>query len=84
MLHHVPTKELQDRLFAEVARVLQSGAVFVVGDSLATPEREAGHVGDVYNPVDPETVESRLRDAGFARVDMQASDYGWASIAFKP
>src|SRR5438067_2807222 len=28
MLHHVPTVELQDKLFAEVARVLQPGGVF--------------------------------------------------------
>ena len=27
MLHHVPTDALQDRLFAEVSRVLQSGGV---------------------------------------------------------
>ena len=32
MLHHVPTVTLQDRLFAEVGRVLRSGGVFVVGD----------------------------------------------------
>jgi SAM-dependent methyltransferase len=29
MLHHVPTVELQDRLFAEVARVLRPGAALV-------------------------------------------------------
>jgi SAM-dependent methyltransferase len=83
MLHHVPTAELQDRLFAEVARVLRPGAVFALGDSLGTPQRQKGHVGDVYNPVDPETVESRLHGAGFAGVEMQISDYGWASIAIK-
>ncbi|HUZ41665.1 MAG TPA: class I SAM-dependent methyltransferase [Acidimicrobiales bacterium] len=84
MLHHVPTSELQDRLFAEVVRVLQPGGVFAVGDSLATPEGESGHVDDIYNPVDPTTVTSRLRDAGFARAEVRVSDYGWASIAVKP
>ncbi len=83
MLHHVPTAELQDRLFAEVSRVLRPGGVLAVGDSLATPEREAGHVGDIYNPIDPATVASRLHIAGFASVDVQISDYGWASIAVK-
>ena len=29
MLHHVPSAHLQDRLFAEVARVLRPGATFV-------------------------------------------------------
>lgn len=84
MLHHVPTPELQDRLFAEVARVLRPGGVFAVGDSLATPEREAGHVGDIYNPIDPATVEQRLHTSGFARVTVRTGDYGWASIAVKP
>ncbi len=84
MLHHVPKAESQDRLFAEVARVLRPGGVFVVGDSLATPEREAGHVGDMYNPVDPATVVPRLCDAGFSDPEMRFSDYGWVSVTTKP
>ena len=36
MLHHVPTPELQDRVFAEARRVLRPGGVFVAVDSLAT------------------------------------------------
>jgi ubiquinone/menaquinone biosynthesis C-methylase UbiE len=39
MLHHVPTVALQDRLFTEVCRVLRSGGLFVVGDSLAPNSR---------------------------------------------
>ncbi len=84
MLHHVPTSELQDRLFAEVARVLRPASAFAVGDSLATPEREAGHVGDTYNPVDPTTVAARLHKAGFALAEVRIGDYGWTSIAVKP
>lgn len=81
MLHHVPTAELQDRLFAEVARVLRPGALFVAVDSVATPERQAGHVGDVYNPVDPGGLAPRLRRAGFAAADVEVTDEGWASFA---
>lgn len=84
MLHHVPTAALQDRLFAEVARVLRPAGVFAVGDSLGTPARAAGHVGDTYNPVEPATVEPRLRTAGFGPVDLRTGDYGWAAIAVKP
>jgi len=83
MLHHVPTAELQDLLFAEVARVLRSGGTFAAGDSLYTPERAAGHVGDTYNPIDPAAVGMRLRRAGFARADVRIGEYGWASIAVK-
>ena len=84
MLHHVPTAELQDRLFAEVARVLRPGSLFAVGDSLATPEREVAHADDIYKPVDPATVALRLRKAGFARAEVRVSDDGWAAIAVKP
>lgn len=83
MLHHVPTAELQDHLFAEVARVLRPAGTFAVGDSLATPEREAGHIGDIYNPVDPATIVTRLRDAGFALAEVRVGEYGWTSIALK-
>ncbi|MDQ1425951.1 MAG: hypothetical protein QOD72_3449 [Acidimicrobiaceae bacterium] len=81
MLHHVPTAELQDRLFAEVARVLQPGGAFVVSDSLASDELSEFHVDDVYNPVDPTTVEARFRVAGFVDVDVKSNQYGWAAYA---
>lgn len=83
MLHHVRSAGRQDRLFAEVARVLRPGGLFAVGDSLATPEREAGHAGDTYNPVDPGTVGARLEAAGFSEVEVRRGDYGWATVAVK-
>lgn len=81
MLHHVPTAELQDRLFAEVARVLRRGALFVASDSVASDELAALHVDDTYNPVDPGGVEARLRVAGFGAVEVRANEFGWAAHA---
>ncbi|MDY7103487.1 MAG: class I SAM-dependent methyltransferase [Actinomycetota bacterium] len=81
MLHHVPTAELQDRLFAEVARVLAPGALFVASDSVASDELAGFHVDDIYNPVDPATVDDRLRAAGFAAVEVRSNQYGWAAHA---
>lgn len=81
MLHHVPTADLQDRLFAEVARVLRPGAVFVASDSVASDELAALHVGDTYNPVDPGGVDARLRAAGFGAVEVRANEFGWAAHA---
>ena len=81
MLHHVPTIELQDRLFAEVARVLRPGAALVASDSLASDDLEAHHEGDTYNPVDPSTLESRLATAGFERIEVRTNPYGWSVIA---
>ena len=79
MLHHVPSAHLQDRLFAEVARVLRPGATFVASDSVASDELAALHHDDVYNPVDPATVADRLTAAGFGAVDVRANEFGWAA-----
>ncbi len=81
MLHHVPTNELQDRLFAEVARVLRPGAPLVASDSLASDELEAHHEGDTYNPVDPEGLPARLAAAGFEQVEVRTNPFGWAAVA---
>jgi hypothetical protein len=79
----VSTAELQDRLFVEVGRVLQSGAPFVLGDSLASPELEALHDGDTYNPVYPEVLAQRLEAAGFLDVNVKTNPFGWAALARK-
>ena len=83
MLHHVPTGELQDRLFAEVARVLHPGAALVASDSLGSDDLAAMHDGDTYNPVDPQTLPQRLTAAGFADVEVKTNEFGWAAIARK-
>jgi SAM-dependent methyltransferase len=81
MLHHVPTVELQDKLFAEVARVLRPGAALVASDSLGSDELAVAHEGDTYNPVDPATLCGRLAAAGFGDVEVKTNEYGWAFVA---
>ncbi len=81
MLHHVPTTALQDRLFAEVARVVRPGGQFVAGDSLASAELEAHHEGDTYNPIDPDGLGARLEAAGFAEVAVKTNPFGWVAQA---
>jgi SAM-dependent methyltransferase len=81
MLHHVPTAALQDRLFAEVARVVRPGGQFVAGDSLASAELAAHHEGDTYNPIDPDGLAARLEAAGFAEVAVKTNPFGWAAQA---
>jgi ubiquinone/menaquinone biosynthesis C-methylase UbiE len=83
MLHHVPTAALQDRLFAEVARVLRPGGVLALSDSIASDELQAAHDGDTYNPVDPAGLAERLKAAGFARADVKTNTFGWAGLAWK-
>jgi len=81
MLHHVPTVELQNQLFGEVARVLRPGAALVASDSLADEALAAAHEDDIYNPIDPAELTGRLTAAGFSDVDLRTNDFGWAAIA---
>ncbi|MEV4501586.1 class I SAM-dependent methyltransferase [Streptomyces klenkii] len=65
MLHHVPTLTAQNRLFAEAHRVLRPGGVFTGCDALSSRRFRLVHLGDTCVPVPPETLEARLRMAGF-------------------
>ena len=66
MLHHVPSPQAQDRLFAEVRRVLRPGAAFAGTDSMG---RGLGfallHIGDTKVVIDPSALAERLVAAGF-------------------
>jgi SAM-dependent methyltransferase len=75
MLHHMPSPELQDRLFAELHRVLRPGAVFLGVDSTDNELIREFHVDDVFVPVDPDTFGSRLEAAGFTDVHIDAAEY---------
>ena len=70
MLHHVPSADLQDRLFREVARVVRPGGVFVGVDSTDSVPLRALHLFDTFTPVDPCTLARRLERAGFARAQI--------------
>src|ERR1700683_5268271 len=76
MLHHVPSEAAQDQLFGELHRVLRPGGSFVATDSLDTERIRQAHIDDTYVPLDPATLESRLRAAGFADVKLaQSGEY---------
>ncbi len=72
MLHHVPTPEQQDRLLAEVQRVLRPGGLLVGTDSTASDSLAELHEGDIYVPVDPDTLPARLAGAGFVDVVVES------------
>jgi SAM-dependent methyltransferase len=75
MLHHVPTVELQDLLHAEAAWVLRPGATFAGVDSLDTPEFRDLHVDDICNPSGSDSLEARLKAAGFADARVNVNPY---------
>jgi SAM-dependent methyltransferase len=72
MLHHVPSRDLQNRLLSEVLRVLKPGGWFVGTDSRWTLAFGLAHLFDTMILVDPSTFGARLEAAGFvdARVDV--------------
>jgi SAM-dependent methyltransferase len=75
MLHHVPSAEQQDTLFAEVARVVRPGGVFAGCDSHDTPEWREMHVDDICVPIEPAGLEARLKNAGFVDVTVDDNPY---------
>ena len=75
MLHHVPSPAAQDRLFAEVARVLRPGGAFVGTDSIG---HGIGfwllHIGDTKVLIAPAGLPGRLAGAGLRDVQVTTED----------
>jgi ubiquinone/menaquinone biosynthesis C-methylase UbiE len=68
MLHHVPTRALQDAILAGALRALRPGGTLVGSDSLASDGLHQFHQGDTYNPVEPAALLTRLQTIGFADI----------------
>jgi SAM-dependent methyltransferase len=80
MLHHVPSAELQDRLLAEVARVLCPGATFAGTYSLYSRIFGLLHLFDTMVVIDPKSFPDRLRTAGFTNIHI---DVGSGAFRFR-
>jgi SAM-dependent methyltransferase len=85
MLHHLPSPELQDRLFAEAARVLRAGGTFAGSDSVGTgPLFRLLHVADTLVPVAPGELAGRLARAGLEDPQVQRAGRSFRFRARKP
>jgi SAM-dependent methyltransferase len=73
MLHHVPTRALQNAILAGALRALRPGGVLIGSDSLASDALHHFHEGDTYNPVDPAGLLPRLQTLGFGEVTITVS-----------
>ena len=73
MLHHVPTRALQDKVLAEAFRVLRPGGAFLGSDSLPSDGLHHFHEGDTYNPVEPAAFLTRLQTIGFTAITLQVA-----------
>jgi len=84
MLHHVPSADEQNRVFAELHRLLRPGGRLVAVDSMDRDYIRAFHEGDVFVPLDPETLGLRLESAGFSDVTLELAEYEMRFRARKP
>ena len=84
MLHHMPSADDQDLLFAELNRVLRPGGIFVGTDSRDLEVIRAGHLDDIFVPVDPHTLAGRLERAGFGPAAIEVGDYQIRFTTRKP
>jgi SAM-dependent methyltransferase len=84
VLHHIPRVEDQDRLLAEVGRVLRPGGLFVGQDSLDTEMIRLGHADDIFNPLPVETLVARFERAGLSDVRLDQDDFHVRFAARKP
>ena len=84
MLHHIPSPQSQDRLLAEVRRVLQPGGVFAGSDSTASFLFRLAHLGDTMVLVDPDRFASRLQAAGFTDAQIRRGTRAFAFRATRP
>jgi SAM-dependent methyltransferase len=84
MLHHVPSQELQNKVLAEVLRVLKPGGFFVGSDSLQNWFMRIIHIGDALVPVNPDTFGERLESAGFEVLEVQENSQAFRFRARRP
>jgi SAM-dependent methyltransferase len=84
MLHHVTSPELQDRLLAEVCRVLRPGGVFAGSDSTASFLFRLAHLGDTMMLINPDHFASRLQAAGFTDARVQRGKHAFGFQAIRP
>jgi SAM-dependent methyltransferase len=70
VLHHLQSRELQDRMFAEVFRVLRPGGVFLAFEITDTWLNRAIHYKSTFTPLTPGSAFARLTSAGFSRVSI--------------
>jgi ubiquinone/menaquinone biosynthesis C-methylase UbiE len=84
MLHHVPSRELQDRIYREVRRVLKPGGIFAGSDSLPSFSMRLIHIFDTMVLVDPKTLPSRLEAAGFRDISVELRGEAFRFRARRP
>jgi SAM-dependent methyltransferase len=83
VLHHVPSADEQDRVFAEMHRVLRPGGIFFGTDAVDLDIIRAGHDDDVFVPLPPEQLGARFESVGFRDAEVHVGDFEFRFTAYK-
>lgn len=83
VLHHLKSKELQDRAIAEVYRVLRPGGSFFVFEINDGWMQRIAHHGSTFTPVTPGSAFARLTNAGFSKISVDFRRGGYRFRARK-
>jgi SAM-dependent methyltransferase len=83
MLHHLPTASQQNQLLREVLRVLVPGGILIGSDSRHSVDLHHFHAGDIYNPIEPASLFTRLETIGYERITV-STEQGMTFVAHKP
>jgi SAM-dependent methyltransferase len=84
MLHHLVSREAQDRVFAESFRVLRPGGIFVALDIEDGWFNRVLHIRSTFVPVPPAEIPARLGAAGFAALNLAFRSGTFRLIAHRP
>lgn len=84
MLHHISSTALQDRLLAQVWRVLEPGGIFVGSDSRQSWRMRIIHLGDTLLPIDPDAFSTRLEAAHFEVIEIEKNANAFRFHARRP
>lgn len=83
VLHHLKNRELQDRAFAEIHRVLRPGGSFFVFEINDDWIHRVGHYKSTFTPLRPGSAFARLMQAGFSKIAVDFRSGGFRVRARK-
>jgi SAM-dependent methyltransferase len=77
MLHHLRSREQQDRAFLEIFRVLRTGGYFFAFEIDDGWFNRMIHIGSVFVPVDLATIQQQLVAVGFTQTTVNSRRAGF-------
>jgi ubiquinone/menaquinone biosynthesis C-methylase UbiE len=84
VLHHLKSREAQERAFAEIFRVLRPGGVFMAVEIQDSWLNRIAHIRSTFMPVAPASARERLETAGFSSVSFGYKGSAYRLRALRP